>query len=59
MKGINQMTNMSYCRFENTYKDLDDCINHWFDIGQSDTEKEYKEKLLNLCKMIVNENDNS
>ena len=45
------MSNMSYCRFENTYKDLRDCEEH-FDEGLSACESEYRKKLLKLCKEI-------
>jgi len=48
------MSNMSYCRFENTYKDLGDCYDNWEeDISDSDSEEEYRKKLLGLCKSIV------
>jgi len=43
------MTNMSYCRFENTYHDLMDCVEHMDDDNLSDSENDYREKLLNLC----------
>lgn len=46
---------MSYCRFENTFKDLKDCYNALAndDIDSlSETEREYAEKLINLCEEI-------
>jgi hypothetical protein len=46
------MANMSYCRFENTFHDLQDCsINLSSDLSES--ELEYKEKLIELCKEII------
>lgn len=49
------MSNMSYCRFENTYHDLRDCFRHW-NQPENDDEKSYKKELLKLCKEIVEEN---
>jgi len=46
---------MSYCRFQNTYLDLQDCY-HALDeksISElSETEQKYAEKLVELCKKI-------
>jgi len=49
------MSNMSYCRFQNTYKDLEDCYENWDNNLDEDEveEKEAKKKLLKLCKDIV------
>ena len=45
---------MSYCRFENTYNDLQDCAEALADMGElSESETEYKNKLLDLCKEIA------
>lgn len=41
-KKENRMSNMSYCRFENTYHDLLDCSEHIFDDDLSEDEKRYK-----------------
>lgn len=46
------MPNMSYCRFENTYRDLLDCQENMAD-ELSDSEKKYREKLVTLCREIV------
>lgn len=46
------MANMSYCRFENTYNDLVDCY-HNLDEELESTEKRFREKLIQLCKDIV------
>lgn len=47
------MPNMSYCRMENTFNDLRDAYNHWDEVS-SDSEKEYQEKLLQMCRRIIN-----
>jgi hypothetical protein len=51
LKG-EQMANMSYCRFVNTYQDLRDC---WENMEEelSEEEAKYKTRLLNLCKQIA------
>ena len=57
------MGNMSYCRFENTLSDLEDCFNsmsdysskeEWLD-SLSDGERRAAKKLLILCEDIYNE----
>ena len=48
------MSNMSYCRFENTYDDLRDCYEHWSG-ADSESEIQYRKKMLELCMRIVNE----
>jgi hypothetical protein len=50
------MTNMSHCRFENTLNDLRDCEEHLADYDLSKSEKEYRDRLLKLCKRITDEN---
>ena len=57
------MGNMSYCRFENTYEDLEDCYNALQEEGgvkgieeeANQYEKPYIRKLIELCKDIVEE----
>lgn len=49
------MSNMSYCRFENTYHDLLDCSEHVFDKDLSEDEMRYKEYLIDLCKDIASD----
>jgi len=47
------MSNMSYCRFENTYGDLSDCVDALEESGLedlSDREKKFAEKIKDLCK---------
>lgn len=51
------MPNMSYCRFENTLNDLEDCFEVMCDPSfsydnLSGSEKEGYDKLLKLCKDI-------
>ena len=49
------MGNLSYCRFENTYKDLRDCYNALSKKGLdelSNSEKEYARSLIKMCSEI-------
>jgi hypothetical protein len=46
------MSNMSYCRMENTYNDLVDCFDNWEET-ESKSELKYRAKLLGLCREIV------
>jgi hypothetical protein len=48
------MANMSYCRFENTYRDLLDCLDN-INEQLSKSEAGYRESLVNVCKEIINE----
>ena len=51
------MANMSYCRFENTYNDLCDCLNVLKYEGiqgiESDREKEAAEDLLKIALRYI------
>ena len=47
------MSNMSYCRFENTYGDLLDCYENWDDDDLSDIEAQYRTLILALCQRIL------
>ena len=52
------MSNMSYCRFGNTYQDLDDCYNAMCNgdfKDLSEREKIYRNKLVALCQQISDE----
>lgn len=52
------MGNMSYCRFENTYKDLQDCyeaLGSWEEKELSKSEERYKKYLIKMCKDIADE----
>ena len=47
------MANMSYCRFENTYRDLVDCLRALSDNGTndlSDRELGYANMMMQLCE---------
>ena len=47
---------MSYCRFENTFADLQDCYEalRESELDElSETERKYAEKLIKLCKKIA------
>jgi hypothetical protein len=47
------MANMSYCRFENTYRDLQDCVNALSANGANDlSERElrYAKMMMQLCE---------
>jgi len=48
------MPNMSYCKFENTYKDLLQCY-HDIETANNESEKLYRERLLSLCQEILSE----
>lgn len=49
--------NMSYRRFRNTLKDLQDCYNYMEDVLEeySDEEVLAREKLIRLCENIVDD----
>lgn len=54
------MANMSYCRFENTYHDLQDCqtaldnyINNDENVISSNEERRYAKELIALCREIA------
>ena len=46
------MSNMGYCRFQNTLKDLRDCFDH-IDDDLSDEEDRARQELLEMCRAIV------
>lgn len=48
------MANMSYCRFQNTVSDLDDCLEHINDNLSAD-EHEARQRLVELARQIVAE----
>ncbi len=57
------MANMSYCRFENTFRDLQDCYNALGEAGSiedveneaNEYEKKFVRKLVKLCKEIADD----
>jgi hypothetical protein len=46
------MNNMSYCRFQNTRTDLDDCAEHIADFLTDKDEKRARHKLVSACVEI-------
>lgn len=51
------MSNMSYCRFENTLKDLQDCADHMSDADISVSEKKARKQLIEVCREIIDNED--
>lgn len=55
------MSNMSYCRFENTARDLQDCLDAIQNGEINDLSSQYEvdalEELLEICKNIVTYKD--
>lgn len=47
------MPNMSYCRFQNTLRDLRDCDEHIFDELDDEDEEKARKKLIELCADIA------
>jgi hypothetical protein len=47
------MANMSYCRFENTFRDLKDCYNNMGSDDLSEREWEYRRQMIKLCMSIA------
>jgi len=52
---LNIMSNMSYCRFENTLGDLQDCYDHMDKDLTSDYEIKARERMIKLCIQIAEE----
>ena len=54
------MSNMSYCRFENTSKDLQDCLNAIYN-GETEDLDSYEQRglkqILKISKLIVQMED--
>ncbi len=49
------MSNMGYCRFQNTVNDLEDCYQHFGDEDISQEESIARDRMMEICKDIVNE----
>jgi hypothetical protein len=50
------MANMSYCRFQNTLRDLQDCFDNWVYVASDDEdtrELDAQKEMYKLCKKIV------
>lgn len=51
------MSNMSYCRFQNTAGDLADCLNYVNVKVDSREEDEARKRLVKLCRQVVEQFD--
>lgn len=51
------MSNMSYCRFQNTLKDLNDCIRHLWDEDLSAEEERGRNQLILACLAVAEQID--
>lgn len=49
------MPNMSYCRFENTLGDLEDCAEHITDANLSETEARARRRLIEVAANLLEE----
>lgn len=49
------MTNMSYCRFRNTYNDLRDCHEHLGNTLRDQEEREARTGILKLCATMLSD----
>jgi hypothetical protein len=49
------MSNMSYCRFQNTLSDLDDCYEAMDEQSPSDEELKARRSLIRLCALIADD----
>ncbi|MCK9432539.1 MAG: hypothetical protein M0R00_06245 [Candidatus Omnitrophica bacterium] len=47
------MSNMGYCRFQNTFNDLRDCEEHFDDQDLSEEEHRARIRMYDICKDIV------
>lgn len=47
------MPNMSYCRFENTFRDLEDCYENMDKKELNESEEDYRLRLIELCQRIA------
>ena len=46
------MPNMSYCRFENTYKDLVDCLENIHVGASNEIDEMYRQKMISLFNTV-------
>ena len=51
------MANMSYCRFENTYNELIDCMENLNKTAENERDERYRIRLIELMIDIVNSGD--
>jgi len=52
---IKRMANMSYCRFENTLRDLRDCYNNMDSDDLSQSEFYARKQMIELCMSLASE----
>ena len=51
------MPNMSYCRFENTMRDLRDCLNHINNEAENNYDEEARWEMIQLFTEVAEEFD--
>ena len=51
------MPNMSYCRFENTMRDLRDCLNHINNEAENNHDEEARWEMIQLFTEVAEEFD--
>ena len=51
------MANMSYCRFENTLRDLRDCYNNMDNDNLSKSEFYARKQMIAVCANIINQHE--
>ena len=49
------MGNMSYCRFQNTLRDMNDCLEHAADDDLSIDEQNARTRLVSVCQSFIDE----
>jgi len=49
------MSNMAYCRFQNTLNDLRDCYDAMDDTDLSEEEAKARKRLVKVCQSIVDD----
>jgi hypothetical protein len=47
------MANMGYCRFQNTVRDMNDCMEHIDDDLSSEDEKDARREFVEMCVEIA------
>jgi hypothetical protein len=51
------MANMSYCRFENTYSDMVDCLANINRVASNDIDESFRKRLLQIVIGFVESGD--
>ena len=46
------MSNMSYCRFENTYHDLMDCLENIYEKAETERDERYRIRLIEILQDV-------